>query len=260
MNGARTNRFTNRTILVTGGAAGIGGAASEAFAREGGRVAIIDASVPAGEAMVTKIRAAGGSAEFYPLNLADTLNIEPIIDRVQSDFGPPDVLFNHAGTITVAAFTDTTLDQFDALINVNVRASFLVCQKVVRTMVGNGGGSIVISSSLGASHAFALESVYCMTKAAVLMLAKSIAVEHRHHGIRANAVCPGFVRTGHGLRELDTLRAMGQDWDESTMSASQIRICEPDEVASAVLFLASQEASFINGVGLYIDNGWAVKG
>jgi NAD(P)-dependent dehydrogenase (short-subunit alcohol dehydrogenase family) len=253
-------RFHGKTVIITGGAGGMGAAAATAFAHEGAQVAILDVSTEAGHQKVAAIRSDGGTAEFFEVNLARTGDIERTIDSVSSIYGPADVLFNHAGIVAVAPFIDTTLEQFDAVINVNLRASFVVCKRIVRDMVANGGGSIVISSSIGASHAFQFESVYCMTKAAVLMLAKSIAVEYRNFGIRANAVCPGFVRTAHGLREIELFHALGQTWDESAFQATQIRMCEPEEVARAVLFLASAEASFINGAGLYIDNGWAVKG
>jgi NAD(P)-dependent dehydrogenase (short-subunit alcohol dehydrogenase family) len=253
-------RFHGKTVIITGGAGGMGAAAATAFACEGAQVAILDVSTDAGHQRVAAIRSEGGTAEFFEINLAHTGDIERVIDSVSSTFGPADVLFNHAGIVVVAPFVETTLEQFDAVFNVNLRASFVVCRRIVRDMVANGGGSIVISSSIGASHAFQFESAYCMTKAAVLMLAKSIAVEYRNFGIRANAICPGFVRTAHGLREIELFQALGQTWDESAFQATQIRMCEPDEVAKAVLFLASGDASFINGAGLYIDNGWAVKG
>jgi NAD(P)-dependent dehydrogenase (short-subunit alcohol dehydrogenase family) len=254
------NRFADKTVLITGGAGGMGAAAAIGFAREGARVAILDKSTEAGGQLAATLRSEGGTAEFFEVDLARTRDIESVIDRVSATYGPADVLFNHAGIVEVAPFTETSLEQFDAVININLRASFVVCQRVVREMAANGGGAIVISSSIGASHAFQFESVYCMTKAAVLMLAKSIAIEHRHQGIRANAVCPGFVRTAHGLREIELFDKLGQTWDEAALQATQGRMCEPNEVAWAVMFLASPEASFINGAGLYIDNGWAVKG
>ena len=99
-----------------------------------------------------------------------------------------------------------------------------------------------------------------MTKGAVLQLARSIAVEHRDQGIRANAVCPGFVKTAHGLREIEELDGLGQTWNEADLHAVQGRICEADEVAAAALWLASDDASFVNGLALYVDNGWYAKG
>ena len=99
-----------------------------------------------------------------------------------------------------------------------------------------------------------------MTKGAVLQLARSIAVEYRDNNIRCNAVCPAFVKTDHGLREIDELDALGQKWNEEDLKNVQGRICSPEEVASAVLYLASDEASFVNGNAFYVDNGWYAKG
>ena len=144
--------------------------------------------------------------------------------------------------------------------DVNVRSAFITCREVVAHMRDHGGGSIVITSSIGGEKGFALESLYCMTKGAVLQLARSIAVEYRDVGIRANAVCPAFVRTDHGLGEIAELDGLGQNWNEADLRAVQGRICDPEEVAAAALFLASDEASFVNGCALYVDNGWYAKG
>ena len=93
-----------------------------------------------------------------------------------------------------------------------------------------------------------------------MQLSRAIAVEYREQGIRCNAVCPGFVKTAHGLREIAELDAQGQHWEDGDLAATQGRICEPEEVANAVLFLASDEASFVNGAALYVDNGWYTRG
>jgi NAD(P)-dependent dehydrogenase (short-subunit alcohol dehydrogenase family) len=144
--------------------------------------------------------------------------------------------------------------------DINVRSAFLTCSKVIPHMLENGGGSIVITSSIGGEKGFAYESLYCMTKGAVLQLARSIAVEYRDNNIRCNAVCPAFVKTDHGLREIDELDALGQKWNEADLKTVQGRLCNPEEVASAVLYLASDESSFVNGNAFYVDNGWYAKG
>src|SRR5574337_836665 len=182
------------------------------------------------------------------------------IQRVVEKYGDIDVLFNVAGTIIVKAFHDTSLDEFDLLFDVNVRSAFIVCRNVVLRMMQTGGGSIVIMSSISGHLGFAYEGVYNMTKAANLMLAKSIAAEYREFNIRANAVCLGFVDTAHGQREIAEFRQLGQNWDESALADNQGRICDPREVARAALFLASDDASFINGTGLLVDNGWHAIG
>lgn len=253
-------RFEGKSVLVTGGAGGMGLAAARMFAAEGARVSVLDLSQEAGEAFLAEMQDAGHDAFFHQADLSKADNVTRGIDAVLAERGTIDVLFNHAGTIIVKPFHETTDDDYDRLMDINVRSAFMVTRRVVSHMKDNGGGSIVITGSIGSGKAFTYESLYCVTKSACLMLSNAIATEYRDHGIRCNAVCPGFVKTAHGLREIDELDGLGQEWQDGDLAATQGRICEPEEVAAAVLFLASDEASFINGTGLYVDNGWYVKG
>jgi len=258
--GNRPGRLAGKTAVITGGAAGMGRTTSLAFAREGARVAILDIQKEAGEETVQMIREAGGTAEFIETDVSDAGQVDAAFDRVAETFGAYNVLFNHAGTITVKPLHESTEDDYDRLMDINVRSAFLVCRRAVREMSDNGGGSIVITGSIASELGYALESLYCMTKGAVLQLARAISVEYRDRGIRCNAVCPGFVKTAHGLREISELDEAGQEWEEGALADAQGRICEPEEVSSAVVFLASDEASFITGNALYVDNGWYAKG
>jgi NAD(P)-dependent dehydrogenase (short-subunit alcohol dehydrogenase family) len=253
-------RLAGKTAVITGGAGGMGRAASLLFAAEGARVAILDIDGQAGLETAQLITEAGGTVLFRHTDASDTAAVELALADVDQQFGKIDVLFSHAGTLIVKPFHDTTDADYERLMNINVRSSFVTCRAVVQRMLKTGGGSIVITSSIGGEKGFALEALYCMTKGAVLQLARSIATEYRDKGIRANAVMPGFVKTAHGLREIDELDALGQVWEDGALAASQGRICEPEEVAEAALFLASDAASFINGTALYVDNGWFAKG
>jgi NAD(P)-dependent dehydrogenase (short-subunit alcohol dehydrogenase family) len=257
---AQTGRLAGKIAVITGGAAGMGRTTSLAFAREGASVAILDIQRAAGEETVKLIRQNGGTAEFFEADVSDAWQVDAAFDRVIETFGPYNVLFNHAGTITVKALHESTEEDYDRLMDINVRSAFLVCRRAVKEMSINGGGSIVITASIASELGFPLESIYCMTKGAVLQLARSISAEYRDQGIRCNAVCPGFVKTAHGLREINELDEAGQEWEEGALADAQGRICEPEEVSSAVVFLASDEASFITGNALYVDNGWYAKG
>jgi len=155
---------------------------------------------------------------------------------------------------------ESTEADYDRLMDINVRSAFLVCRRAVKEMSDNGGGSIVITASVAPEPGYALESLYCMTKGAVLQLARSISAEYRDRGMRCNAECPGFVKTAHGLREIDEKNSAGRAWEEGALAEAQGRICEPEEVVAAVVFLPSSEASFITGNTLYVDNGWYAKG
>jgi NAD(P)-dependent dehydrogenase (short-subunit alcohol dehydrogenase family) len=253
-------RLAGRTAVITGGANGIGRAAVRMFAEAGARVAVLDIAAEAGRAVEAEQRALGREVMFVQADVTQSATVRAALAQVTAAWGPVDTLFSHAGTIIVKPLHQTTDEDYDRLMAINVRSSFIVCREVVAQMRDTGGGSIVITSSIGGEKGFALESVYCMTKGAVLQLARSIAVEYRDAGIRANAVCPGFVKTAHGLREIDELDGLGQSWSESSLDAVQGRLCEPEEVAAAALWLCTDEASFVNGTALYVDNGWYAKG
>jgi NAD(P)-dependent dehydrogenase (short-subunit alcohol dehydrogenase family) len=256
----KARRFVGKTVVVSGGAGGMGRAASLMFAAEGAKVAILDILDKEGREVEGLIRQSGGTAMFVKTDASKAKQVSAALNLVNEQYGPTNVLFNHAGTVTVRPFHLTTEAEYDRQMDINVRSAFLVCRGVVNQMLKNGGGSIVITSSVGGELGFALEAVYCMTKGAVLQLARSLSTEYRNHNIRCNAVCPGFVKTAHGLREIVELDGLGQKWSGADLEAMQVRICEPEEVAAAVLFLASDDASFINGAALYVDNGWFAKG
>ena len=255
-----TQRLAGKTAVISGGAAGRGRVTSLLFAKEGARVAIIDIQEDAGRETVSMIEEAGGTAWFFRADVAKAAEVDRAFDAIKSEVGPYNVLFNHAGTLIVKPLHASTEEDYDRLMDINVRSAFLVCRRAVPEMVAHGGGSVVITASIASELGYALESLYCMTKGAVLQLSRAIAVEYREQGIRCNAVCPGFVKTAHGLREIAELDEQGQHWEDGDLAATQGRICEPEEVANAVLFLASDEASFVNGTALYVDNGWYTRG
>lgn len=234
----------------------MGGASSRLFAAEGARVAIIDRNVDAAGQTVSEIRAAGGEAEFWVADVSDEKQVEDAVRGVQERFGPVTVLFNHAGTIVIKPFLETTLAEWDWLHAVNVRSMFLMTKAVLPGMIAAGGGSIVCTSSISAVAATPMEVLYDTTKGAVHMFARAIAVEFRDRNIRCNAVCPGFIRTPHGLREVAELTAHGVDVSEAAIAAQQGRIGEPEDVARAALYLASDDSQFVNGIHLFVDNGF----
>ncbi|MEM7120027.1 MAG: SDR family oxidoreductase [Pseudomonadota bacterium] len=254
-------RLAGKNAVITGGAAGMGRAASLLFAKEGAAVTILDVQADDGRATVADIEQSGGQATFVEADVSNADDVTHGFDAAVATFGEIGVLFSHAGTIIVQPLHETDEADYDRLMAINAKSSFLSCREAIRHFLRTGThGSIVITSSIGGEKGFALESVYCVSKGAVLQLARSISSEYRTQGIRCNAVCPGFVETAHGLREIKELDALGETWEDASLADSQIRICDPDEVAAAALFLASDEASFVNGTALYVDNGWFAKG
>ena len=244
-------RLIGKIALISGGATGMGGASSKLFAAEGAKIGVVDRNEEAGRAVVAEIERAGGTAMFAA---ADEAQVNAAVAAVTAALGPPNVLFNHAGSIIIKPFLETTLAEWEWLMAVNVTSMFLMTKAVLPGMIAAGGGSIVCTSSISAIAATPREVVYNTSKGACHMFARSIAVEYRDQNIRCNAVCPGFVRTPHGLREVDALNKLGVDMSDAALAVQQGRICEPEEVACAALFLASDEASFINGAHLFVDN------
>ena len=250
------NRLNGKVALISGGATGMGGAASTLFAAEGAKVAIVDRNLAEAQARVAEITAAGGHAIAIAADVSDAGQVQSAVAQASDAFGPITVLFNHAGSIIIKPFLDTTEDDWDRLHAINVKSMFLMTKAVLPGMIAAGGGSIVCTSSISAVAATPMEVLYCTTKGACHQFARAIAVEFRDRNIRCNAVCPGFVKTPHGLREVAELQALGVDTSDAAISALQGRIAEPMEVAQAALFLASDEASFISGTHMFVDNGF----
>jgi NAD(P)-dependent dehydrogenase (short-subunit alcohol dehydrogenase family) len=249
-------RLKSKVAIISGGATGMGGAASRLFAAEGAKVAIIDRSEEQAAATAATIQREGGIARYWVADVSNEAQVEAAVADVSERFGPATVLFNHAGTIVIKPFLETSLEEWDRLFAINVRSMFLMTRAVLPQMIAAGGGSIVCTSSISAVAATPMEVLYDATKGACHMFARAIAVEFRDRNIRCNAVCPGFIRTPHGLRELEDLKRLGIDVSEAAIVAQQGRIGEPEEVARAALYLASDEASFITGAHLFVDNGF----
>lgn len=249
-------RLSNKVALISGGATGMGGAASRLFAAEGARVGILDINAAAGAEAVADIERAGGTACFVQADVSKAGEVDRAVAEVSARLGPITVLFNHAGSIVIKPFLETTEEEWDRLTAINVKSMYLVTKAVLPQMIAAGGGSIVCTSSISAVAGTPMEVLYDTTKGACHMFARAIAVEFRDRNIRCNAVCPGFVRTPHGLREVAELQKLGVDTSEAALAAQQGRICEPEEVARAALFLASDDASFVNGTHLFVDNGF----
>lgn len=245
------NRLLGKTAIITGGASGCGAAAVRLFLAEGAKVGIIDKNAELGAAL-----AAQTGAAFAQADCSNAEQVTAAVAHLIKIQGPANILFNHAGTIIIKPFLDCTESDWDWLMAVNVKSMFLVTQAVIPHMLAQGGGAIVCTASISASAATPMEVIYNTSKAACLMFARSIAVEFRDKNIRCNAVSPGFIATPHGMNEVKQLQALGIDASPEAIAIQQGRMCLPEEVAQAALFLASDDASFITGTELLVDNGF----
>ncbi len=242
-------RLAGKTAIITGGAGGCGAAAVRLFVAEGATVGIIDRDGARGQAL-----AAETGAAFALADVAEEDQVIAAVRQLEAANGPAGILFNHAGTLIVKPFLEMTVTEWDWLMAVNVRSMFLATRAVLPGMIAAGGGSIICTSSISAVAATPMEVLYDTTKGACHMFARAIAVEFRDRNIRCNAVCPGFIRTPHGMKEVRELQALGVDVSDAALAAQQGRMCEPEEVARAALFLASDDSSFVNGTHLFVDN------
>ena len=250
------NRLQGKIAIVSGGATGMGGAASKLFAEEGAAVGIIDRNVEAGQALADELVAAGHKVIFAEADVSKTDQVEAAVAKVRDELGPVNVLFNHAGTIVIKPFLETTDEEWDDLFAINVRSQFLMTRAVLPMMIEQGKGSIVCTSSISAVVATPTEVLYDSTKGAVHMFSRAVAVEFRDQGIRCNAVCPGFIDTPHGQREVEGLTKYGIDVSDEAIKEQQGRMGVPEDIARAALYLASDESDFVNGTHLFVDNAF----
>lgn len=248
------NRLQGRIAMISGGANGVGAATSRMFAAEGASVAIVDWDETAGESLAAEIEATGADVQFIYADVSEPDQVSVAVETIMGRFERIDVLFNHAGSIIVKPFLDYTIEDWDEMMDNNAKSAFLVTRAVLPKMLERGYGSIINTSSTAISVCSKMESAYIASKAAMHQLARAIAVEFRDTGVRCNTICPNFIRTKHGNDEIAQLRAFGVLATEDDVNTLQGRICEPEEVATVALFLASDESSFVNGAEIYVDN------
>lgn len=250
-------RLAGKVAIVSGGAGGCGAAAVRLFASEGAAVGIIDRDELRGRALAADLVSQGHRVVFAPCDVAVSAEVDTAVAAVSAALGPVTVLFNHAGTIVIKPFLDTTEADWDFLFDVNVKSMFLMTRAVLPQMIAAGGGSIVCTSSISAVYATPMEVLYDATKGACHMFSRAIAVEFRDRGIRCNAVCPGFIETPHGVREVAELTALGVDVSEAAIRAAQGRLGRPEDIARAALYLASDDSDFVTGTSLFADGGFS---
>jgi NAD(P)-dependent dehydrogenase (short-subunit alcohol dehydrogenase family) len=248
-------RLEGRVALITGAASGIGRATAERLASEGATVVVTDVQDEAGEQAAASIRDSGAAASFLHLDVADEDDWSRVVERVLSDHGRLDVLVNNAGLGDLATIEETSLPDWERTIAIDQTGVFLGMRASAEALKASGHGSVVnISSIFGTSGGFGTSPAYHAAKGAVRTLTKNVALHWATEGVRVNSIHPGFIRTPI----LDQARGT-EVWEAMTASTPMGRLGEPEEIAAAVAYLASDDASFVTGLELYVDGGFIAR-
>ncbi|RDK10141.1 2-hydroxycyclohexanecarboxyl-CoA dehydrogenase [Cupriavidus lacunae] len=253
-------RFEGKTVVVTGGGGGIGGATCRRFGREGARVAVFDLNLDAAEKVAASIRADGGVAEAIPCDITDRASVEAAVSATESKLGPIDVLVNNAGWDVFKPFTKTEPAQWDKLIAINLTGALHMHHAVLPGMAARKTGRIVNIASDAARVGSSGEAVYAACKGGLVSFSKTIAREHARHGITVNVVCPGPTDTALFAEYKEGAGNPEKLMEAFTRSIPLGRIGQPDDLPGAVLFFASDDAAFVTGQVLSVSGGLTMNG
>jgi NAD(P)-dependent dehydrogenase (short-subunit alcohol dehydrogenase family) len=249
--------LTGKTALVTGAATGIGEVIARTLAGAGAFVYLADVDRDNGGRIAQEIVANGHLAEFLFLDVSDRAGCQAGADHVHAAHGHLDILINNAGIGHVGTILKTNSEDLDRLYSVNVKGMFDLTKVFIGKMIERKSGVILNVSSIGGIVAIRDRIAYCTTKFAVVGFTKCLALDHARDGIRANAICPGRVETDFVKKRLEEYPDPKKAYEEMASTQAIGRMGKPEEIAAAVLYLASDEAAFVTGTAIEIDGGWA---
>lgn len=252
-------KLSERIAIITGGGSGIGRETCRLFAKEGATVIVADKNMSAAETVVTEIADDGGRAIALAVDVASEEQVKAMIARAESDYGRLDILVNNAGYGFAGTVVTTSQQEWDALMSVNVNGVFFGCKHAIPLMERNGGGAIVSTASAAANIGIHNRAAYVASKGAVASLTRAMAIDHVESGVRVNAVAPGTISSPYFERILsgpDTAELRRGLEERQAMN----RLGQPSEIAQAILWLASDDASFCTGTVLVVDGGWTAQG
>jgi cyclopentanol dehydrogenase len=248
-------KMHNKVVIVTGGALGMGRAHARVFAREGAQVVLTDINDTAGQATADEINRSGGQATFFRHDVANAKDWQQVVAQCIARFGKVDVLVNNAGIALFKALDETTDEEWDHVLNINAKGVFLGCKYVLPGMQKAGGGAIVNISSVAGIVGSARGAAYVASKGAVRLLTKAAAVDYAKYNIRVNSIHPGVIKT-----EMTKDLLASPEIANAFLGLSILgRAAEAEEVSAAVLFLASDDASFMTGTEMVVDGGYTAQ-
>ncbi len=250
-------RLDDKITLVTGAGSGIGESIAELFGQSGAFVGVIDRDQSSAEATSKSIRESGGKSESFHFDVCNAEACNDLAESLQERFGRIDILVNNAGIGHVGTLLDTEGEDLDRMYDVNVKGIFNMTKAVLMDMVGCGKGNIINLASIGGIVAVRDRLAYCTTKFAVVGFTKCIALDHASEGIRCNCICPGRVETPFVKARLAEYPDPEKAYQDMASTQALGRMAKPEEIASAALYLASDESSFVTGTPFLIDGGWS---
>lgn len=251
-------RLQDKVCIITGAAGGQGQVAVEIFAKEGAKILATDMAVAPTDSIETSMEKYPDRIRYLSGNMINNSDLEAVVQETVSTYGHIDVLFNNHGAMVGSPLLETTEEEVDLVLNVNVRSSFFLCQKVARSMVDKGiEGSIILNSSVGGLLGFPDMAAYGASKAGVAQMARSMANDLKEHRIRVNAVAPGGIDTPMPHKYLEKFEDREEIWKAMEQAHLTGRLGRPEEVIWLVVFLASEEASFMNGAVVCVDGGYS---
>ena len=248
-------RLEGKVALITGGTSGIGRATAVLFAREGARVALTGRDEVRGRVVLHEVRSAGGEGIFIRSDVRLASDCRRAVDETIKTFKKIDLLFNNAGVFFPRTVPDCPEEEWDQTVDVNLKGTFLMSKYALPHMIERRAGVIVNNSSGWGLVGGDAAAAYCASKGGVVLLTKAMAIDHGRHGIRVNCICPGDVETPMLPEDA---RQRGQTWEQYLQGAANRplgRIGKPEEIARAVLFLATDDSSFMTGSALVVDGG-----
>lgn len=248
-------KLAGKVAVVTGGAGGIGKATCLAFAHEGAKVAVFDLNAAGAQQVADEITHAGGEAIAVACDVSQESAVEAGIATVVAAFGGVDILFNNAGIARRTTAVETTVEDWDLSFAVNVRSIFLMSKHAIPIMEKRGGGSIINTGSGWGLKGGGRALPYCATKGAVVNMTRAMAIDHGPANIRVNSINPGDTDTGMLREEAKQIGWSEKDFLADAADRPLRRFAQPSEIASAVVFLASDDASFVTGAALVADGG-----
>lgn len=250
-------RLRNKAALITGGGSGIGFATALAFVREGAGVVISDISADRGKEAVALARKEGNDLLFVRGDVSKIADAKRMVEETVRRLGKIDVLFNNAGILIEKPVHELSEEEWDRVMDINLKGVFLVSKYALPHMIRQGKGVIVNTGSVNSIVGDKGDPAYCASKGGVGLLTKAMAIDYAEHGIRVNAVCPGWIETRMFRQEAAKRRVSIESYKAYAGSHHPMgRIGRPEEIANVVVFLASDEASFITGTLVVVDGGF----